>query len=142
MTERTRLRLGRRARIEERTRPHAAVPPRHVEAIVNAHASGMGDPRKALTKIVALLEDAGARARGTITSSPEELAAALARAEGRRVLLAGGDGSLHAVANLPTGRFARTLPEIALLPAGRANNLAHALGIPTQWRAAIRLAVR
>ena len=136
MTE-TRLRLTRRARVESRTRPHASVPPRYVDAIVNAHASGLGDPRKALTKIVALLEDAGARARGTITASPEELAAALARAEGRRVLLAGGDGSLHAVANLsvPT-------PEIALLPAGRANNLANALGVPTQWRAAIRLAVR
>ena len=135
MTE-TRLRLGRRrTTIESRTRPHAALPVRHVDAIVNAHASGLGDPRKALTKIVALLEEAGARARGTITSSPEELAAALARADGRRVLLAGGDGSLHAVANLP-----RPAPEIALLPAGRANNLAQALGIPTQWRAAIRLA--
>jgi diacylglycerol kinase family enzyme len=156
MTERTRLRLGRRDRVEPRTRPHAGVPARHIDAIVNAHASGLGDPRKALTKIVALLEEAGARARGTITSSPDELAAALARAEGRRVLLAGGDGSLHAVANLPaagraaglvpegSGRFHRSaaLPEIALLPAGRANNLANALGIPTQWRAAIRLAVR
>src|SRR5688572_22025213 len=101
MTERTRRRLGRRAQIEPRTRPHSSAPPRHVDAIVNAHASGLGDPRRALSKIVALLEDAGARARGTITSSPEELAAALDRAQGRRVLLAGGDGSLHAVANLP-----------------------------------------
>jgi diacylglycerol kinase (ATP) len=140
MTQQTRLRLGRRARIEPRTRPHAGVPPRYVDAIVNAHASGLGDARRALTKIVALLEDAGARARGTITSTPEELAAALARAEGRRVLLAGGDGSLHAVANLPGP--AAALPEIALLPAGRANNLANALGVPTQWRAAIGLAVR
>ncbi|HEX8204613.1 MAG TPA: diacylglycerol kinase family protein [Solirubrobacteraceae bacterium] len=124
------------------------MPPRHVDAIVNAHASGLGDPVKALAKIVALLEETGARARGTITSSPSELAAALERAQGRRALLAGGDGSLHAVANLlgvpGAGRFARAaaLPEIALLPAGRANNLANALGIPTQWRPAIRLAVR
>jgi diacylglycerol kinase (ATP) len=139
MTQRTRLRLGRRSRTEQRTRPHAALPVRHVDAIVNARASGLGDSRRALTKIVALLEEAGARARGTITSSAEELAAALARAEGRRVLLAGGDGSLHAVANLVD---AARLPEIALLPAGRANNLAGALAIPTQWRAAIRLAVR
>jgi diacylglycerol kinase (ATP) len=73
------------------------------------------------------------------------------------VLLAGGDGSLHAVANVATEALsgsppladaaalagaAASLPEIALLPAGRANNLAHALAIPTQWRAAIRLAVR
>ena len=139
MTQRTRLRLGRKPAVQQRTRPHASLPPRHVDAIVNAHASGLGDARRALTKIVALLEDAGARARGTITSTPAELATALARAEGRRVLLAGGDGSLHAVANLDV---AVALPEIALLPAGRANNLAHALGVPTGWRAAIRLAVR
>ncbi|HEX8086665.1 MAG TPA: diacylglycerol kinase family protein [Solirubrobacteraceae bacterium] len=135
MSQRARLRLGRR----ETVRTRAALPPRHVDAIVNAHASGLGDPVRALSKIVALLEAAGARARGTITGSPEELAGALARAQGRRVLLAGGDGSLHAVANLGKGA---PLPEIALLPAGRANNLARALGIPTHWRAAINLAVR
>src|SRR5688500_905983 len=130
MSQRAGFRLGSR----HAARTRAAVPPRHVDAIVNARASGLGDPVRALSKIVALLEAAGARARGTITGSPAELAAALARAEGRRVLLAGGDGSLHAVANLPTGRFARTLPAIALLPAGRANNLAHALGIRSEER--------
>jgi diacylglycerol kinase (ATP) len=31
---------------------------------------------------------------------------------------------------------------VALLPAGRANNIARALGIPTDWAAAARLAVR
>ena len=136
MTTRERLSLGLRPRRQERTRPHASVPPRAVDAIVNAHASGLGDPQRALTKIVAMLEDAGARARGTITSSSAELADALERTGGRRALLAGGDGSLHAVANLGL----ETLPELALLPAGKANNLAHALAVPTQWRAAIRLA--
>ena len=136
MNERAVLRLGRRHVVRTR----AAVPPRHVDAIVNRHASGLGDPVRALTKITALLEAAGARARGTVTGTPEELAAALARAEGRRVLLAGGDGSLHAVANL--GIPAGALPELALLPAGRANNLARALGVPTHWRAAVNLAVR
>lgn len=138
MSERERFTVARRPRLGRRTRPHAAVPPRHVDAIVNAHASGLGEPYRALARIVALLEAHGARARGTVTGSPEELAHALARAEGRRVLLAGGDGSLHAVANAAAG----VLPEIALLPAGRANNLAHALAIPTHWRAAIGLAVR
>jgi diacylglycerol kinase family enzyme len=136
MSERQRLAIGRRHRLDARTRPHAAVPPRHVDAIVNARASGVGDPRRALSRVVAMLEAAGARARGTLTGSPEELAGALARAAGRRVLLVGGDGSLHAAANAGVA-----LPEIALLPAGRANNLAHALAIPTHWRAAIRLAV-
>ena len=108
--------------------------------MINARASGIGDPVRALSKVVALLEAAGARARGTITASPDELSAALARARGRRVLLVGGDGSLHAVANL--GLAPEALPDFALLPAGRANNLARALGIPTHWRAAANLAVR
>ena len=138
MTLRERSERARKPRFERRARSRAAVPARHVDAIVNARASGLGDSVRALSKIVALLEAAGARARGTITGSPEELAAALARAEGRRVLLAGGDGSLHAAANLG----AVSLPELALLPAGRANNLANALGVPTHWRAAIGLAVR
>ena len=137
MTQRQRLSLGLRSARQPRTRPRAAAPPRAVDAIVNAHASGLGDPQRALAKIVALLEDAGSRARGTITSTPAELGAALERAAGRRALLAGGDGSLHAVANLGLD----WLPELALLPAGRANNLAHALAVPTNWRPAIRLAV-
>jgi diacylglycerol kinase family enzyme len=127
-----------RPRFQRRGRVHPTAPPRYVDAIVNGRASGLGDPRRALTRIVTMLEAAGARARGTITSSPDDLADAVARAEGRRLLLAGGDGSLHAVANGAAG----PIPDIALLPAGRANNLAHALGVPTQWRAAIDLAVR
>jgi len=52
------------------------------------------------------------------------------------VVLVGGDGVLHAAANLRG-----ELPEIALIPAGRANNVARALGIPRELRAAARLAV-
>jgi diacylglycerol kinase (ATP) len=142
MTQRDRLSRGLGARRRTAARVRHSAPPHAVDAIVNAHASALGDPRRALTKIVALLEEVGARARGTITDSPEDLAAALRRADGRRVLLAGGDGSLHAVANVPgVADGAVALPELALLPAGRANNLAHGLEIPTAWRAAIRVAV-
>jgi diacylglycerol kinase family enzyme len=71
------------------------------------------------------------------TASLEELAAVVAGAEGRRLVLAGGDGTVHALANLDLPR----LPGVGLLPAGRANNIARALRIPTDWRAAARLAV-
>jgi diacylglycerol kinase (ATP) len=54
----------------------------------------------------------------------------------RRVVLVGGDGTLHAAANAPV----RRLPELALIPAGRANNVARALGIPTDRRAALEVA--
>jgi diacylglycerol kinase (ATP) len=53
------------------------------------------------------------------------------------VVLVGGDGSLHAAANAPLPE----LPELALLPAGRANNIARALGIPTERRRALAVAV-
>ena len=64
-----------------------------------------------------------------VTASEQELWDALrsAAALGRRVVLVGGDGTLHAAANAPL----RDLPELALVPAGRANNIARALGIPT-----------
>ena len=64
---------------------------------------------------------------------------ALAHAAKRRerAVLIGGDGSLHAAANAPLD----VLPELALVPAGTANNVAHALGIPVERRDAIALAV-
>jgi diacylglycerol kinase (ATP) len=55
---------------------------------------------------------------------------------GERVVLVGGDGSLHAAANAPL----RDLPELALIPAGRANNIARALGIPTERADALAVA--
>jgi diacylglycerol kinase (ATP) len=55
---------------------------------------------------------------------------------GRRVVLLGGDGSIHAAANVLGPK-----PELALLPAGGANNVARSLGIPTDLSAAARLAV-
>jgi diacylglycerol kinase (ATP) len=53
----------------------------------------------------------------------------------RRVVLVGGDGSLHAAAN------SAFEAELALIPAGGANNIARSLGIPADLRAAARLAV-
>src|SRR5215218_3251611 len=53
-----------------------------------------------------------------------------------RVVLLGGDGTLHAAANIRG-----PLPELALIPAGRANNVARSLGIPLAPRTAARFAV-
>jgi diacylglycerol kinase (ATP) len=52
-------------------------------------------------------------------------------------VLVGGDGTLHAAANAPLAR----LPELAIVPAGRANNIARALGIPTSRCGALGVAV-
>ena len=80
----------------------------------------------------------GARVDALVTADEEELAAAVRGAGDRRVVLVGGDGTVHALANLDLP----ALPPAALLPAGRANNIARALGIPVDWRAAAELAVR
>jgi diacylglycerol kinase (ATP) len=85
-----------------------------------------------------VLEELGAAADSVVTRSEAELWDVLrdAEAAGRRVVLVGGDGSMHAAANAPLKR----LPELALVPAGRANNIARALGIPTARADALALA--
>jgi diacylglycerol kinase (ATP) len=110
---------------------------REVELVVNARASGnSGDDL--LAGATAALRDAGARVRSHLTADEGELAAVVRAAEDRRVVLVGGDGTVHALANLGLP----ALPAAALLPAGRANNIARALGIPVEWTDAARLAVR
>jgi diacylglycerol kinase (ATP) len=115
-------------------RPALTVVAREVELVVNARASGNGDAGAATAALVA----AGARVRAHVTADEAELAAVVRGAEGRRLVLLGGDGTVHALANLGGA----AAPAAALLPAGRANNIARALGIPLDWRAAAELAVR
>ena len=104
--------------------------------IVNGRASGSVDAHALLAEVTDHVHAAGARADGLVTHDDDELRAALTQAGDRRVVLVGGDGSLHTALNLPV-----ELPELALVPAGRANNVARALGIPTDHRAAARMAV-
>jgi diacylglycerol kinase (ATP) len=87
---------------------------------------------------VALLEELGAPAGAVVTRSEDELWSVLrsAAAVGSRVVLVGGDGTVHAAANAPLHR----LPEFALVPTGRANNVARALGIPANRPAALAVA--
>src|SRR5215216_1560111 len=118
-------------------RPALTVVSRGVELIVNGRASGTagGD---VVARATAALQAAGARVRVNVTADEAELEAVVRAADGRRLVLAGGDGSIHALANLDLPQ----LPAAALLPAGRANNIARALGVPVDWEAAAELAVR
>jgi diacylglycerol kinase family enzyme len=108
---------------------------REVRLLVNARASGA---LEAVDRATEALRAAGARVDALQTADEGELAAAVREAGDRRVVLVGGDGTVHAYANLDLAG----LPPAALLPAGRANNIARALGIPVDWAAAARLAVR
>jgi len=106
--------------------------------VVNGSASGIEDPERTADEMVAVLEELGAGAVGRVTNSEQELwdVLAVAARSGWRVVLVGGDGTLHAAANAPIAR----LPELALIPAGRANNIARALGIPTERAGALAMA--
>ena len=126
---------------EAAPRPRRAAPVvvgREVRLIVNARASGAGEVHEILARAAGALRAAGARVDALLTADEGELAAAVRAAGDRRVVLVGGDGTVHAFANLGLG----ALPPVALLPAGRANNIARALGIPVDWAAAAELAVR
>jgi diacylglycerol kinase (ATP) len=107
--------------------------------VVNGQASGVDGPERTAHDLTAVLRELGADAETIVTESEEELWDALrsAAARRRRVVLVGGDGTLHAAANAPL----RELPELALVPAGRANNIARALGIPTSRSGALVVAV-
>ena len=105
---------------------------------VNRNASGLEDPEKTGRELVAVLEELGAGASAVVTESEHDLWEVLrsAQALDQRVVLVGGDGTVHAAANAPL----RNLPELALVPTGRANNVARALGIPTSRGGALTVA--
>jgi diacylglycerol kinase (ATP) len=105
---------------------------------VNGHASGIDDPRRTAAELVVILEELDAHADFVVTPREAELFEALrdATTTRRRVVLVGGDGTLHAAANAPIDR----LPELALVPVGRANNIARALRIPTDRVGALAVA--
>ena len=115
-------------------RPAGSTP--DVVLLANANASGLARQPQTLELAQSAMRDRGARVALRRTASLDELAAAWHELSERRVVLVGGDGTLHAAANLPGPQ-----PELALLPAGRANNVARSLGIPTDLAAAARLAV-
>jgi diacylglycerol kinase (ATP) len=108
-----------------------------VELVVNANASGAGGAADVLARATHALRAAGAQVHARLTADERQLADAVRGANGRRLVLVGGDGTVHALANLDVP----VLPPAALLPAGRANNIARALGIPVDWRAAASVAV-
>jgi YegS/Rv2252/BmrU family lipid kinase len=64
------------------------------------------------------------------TSQPGELDGVLQRAGSRRIVVAGGDGSLHAVVSVLYRRHELEHAVVGLLPMGTGNDFARSLGIP------------
>lgn len=111
-------------------------PGRRLLLVANANASGFGGSSETLAGVSGLLRAAGGLVEIRMTESVEELGELLDTERERRLVLLGGDGTLHAIANLPGSK-----PEIALLPAGKANNIATSLDVPAELSEAAELAV-
>ena len=107
-----------------------------VRVIVNANASATLTPAER-DALVGALRETGADVDLVLTHSLAELAAVWNDDDGRRLVLVGGDGTIHAAANT-----AGPPRDVALIPAGKANNIARSTLIPRDRRLAARLAVR
>jgi len=83
------------------------------------------------------------RARASVelaaTSNPGELDGVLHRAGSRRIIVAGGDGSLHAVVAALHRRHDLKSAVIGLLPMGTGNDFARAMEIPLDIEEAARV---
>ncbi len=75
------------------------------------------------------------------TSNPGELDGVLHRAASRRIVVAGGDGSMHAVISALHRRNELRGATVGLLPLGTGNDLARGLGIPLDIEEAARVLV-
>jgi diacylglycerol kinase (ATP) len=92
-------------------------------------------PAAELEAVVRTLRAGGGTIELARTASVDDLIDAWTAVPAGRVVLVGGDGTVHTAANLFGGER-----DLALVPAGSANNIARSLGIPLDPRAAAELA--
>ncbi len=105
--------------------------------MITNSGAGTAD-QEALDLALAILRD-GASIEVASTANPGELDGVLHRAGSRRIVVAGGDGSLHAVVSALHRRNDLTDSVLALLPLGTGNDFARIAGIPIDIEAAARL---
>lgn len=104
--------------------------------VITNRDAGTND-REAIDAAVAVLRRHG-EVTVQATGSPDELAEVLAKAEASRVVVAGGDGSIHAVVAALHRRGTLGHVELGLLPLGTGNDFARTLGIPLDAEEAAR----
>jgi len=95
--------------------------------ITNADA-GTADDQALANALEILRERASVEVQAT--SKPGELDGVLQRAGSRRIVVAGGDGSLHAVISALYRRHDLGHAVVGLLPMGTGNDFARSLGLP------------
>ena len=104
--------------------------------ITNSEAGGTGEA--AVEAALDILR-ANADVEVASTSNPGELDGVLQRAGSRTIVVAGGDGSLHAVVTALHKRNELDRHKLALLPLGTGNDFARTLDIPLDPEAAAEL---
>lgn len=112
--------------------------PRGVLAVANAKA---GSAKSDVVQAVVTELGRHTDAQLVLTASLDELRETLLTSGGRRVVLMGGDGSLHAALQLLWDSGAtRDVGALGLVPLGTGNDLARSLRLPLDPVAAARLA--
>ena len=104
--------------------------------VVNARSGRIRDPERVLAAILSVAAAEGVEAYGALTTTEDELRETLELAGGARVILAGGDGAVHAAVNTAGAPI-----EVGLVPTGTANNIARTLGLPRDVPRAARRAL-
>jgi diacylglycerol kinase (ATP) len=112
---------------------------RSLLVITNADA-GTSDEERLAEALVVLREKASVEVAKT--SNPGELDGVLHRAGGRTVVVAGGDGSLHAVVAALHRRNELADTVVGLVPLGTGNDFARGAGIPLDPEEAARVIVK
>jgi diacylglycerol kinase (ATP) len=112
---------------------------RSLLVITNAEA-GTSDEETLATALDILRSEASVEVAKT--SNPGELDGVLHRAGGRTVVVAGGDGSIHAVVTALHKRHELAGSTLALLPMGTGNDFARGNDIPLEIEDAARLVLR
>ena len=107
--------------------------------LIGNAAAGSLDPEP-LAAVAAVLRPLG-DVQTVTTASSDELGAVLAGLDGRTLVVAGGDGSIHAAVQVLHDRGAATTTAVGLVPLGTGNDLARGLGIPLDPVAAAQAVV-
>lgn len=105
--------------------------------VITNSGAGTAD-RETLDQALTILREA-ASVEVAATNNPGELDGVLHRAGSRRIVVAGGDGSLHAVVAALHRRDELTGKTLALLPLGTGNDFARGTDIPLDIEEAARL---
>ncbi|WP_256841157.1 diacylglycerol/lipid kinase family protein [Ornithinimicrobium cryptoxanthini] len=114
---------------------------RPVLVLVN-DSSGSAEQERVEEVCRALARHSASATEVRAPASDQEYAAVVASAEGRDVVVVGGDGSVHRLLQeLTDQQLLDRVGAVGLVPMGTGNDLARDAGVPLDWREAVDVAV-